>query len=420
MTMLEADTLLSVIRALSYDNQARTRDFLRRVASVIGADMVGSCIRRDQWLVPLQGYRLPADRLEVLRQPLSIDHYEFYAQGVWTKRAMFSRDARLDPRIPDTLRQAVPYQGELFLPIVVRDRVIGGLVAAWLDRPPELSARDLVFVESLAAQVGAALEKAPVADHDRRTARPSAAVASEAKAGLLFVEPDIDFLSALLPFLEPHCEIAVALTKDAAPAALPEHMDVAFVRLVRDDPGSELFLAALCAKYGCPIVLSGSSPEANRLAAAEIARANTIFLDSPAVADVWACLTMSVPALSRRRLGRPVLNVAQQAATRNARDLSPGMLADHLGISHYNLARQFQSDAGMTIRDYLKNVAMWRARLLLCVSRDKLEAIAERSGFFDASHLSRVFRELTGMRPGEYRRRAREMGCVQRIDRIAG
>lgn len=46
------------------------------------------------------------------------------------------------------------------------------------------------------------------------------------------------------------------------------------------------------------------------------------------------------------------------------------------------------------------------ASRLLAHTYTKLDGIAQVSGFTDASHLSRVFTERMGIRPGEYRRRS--------------
>lgn len=169
----ESETLLAVSRALSSTLDVGTllRHFLRRIAGVLDADGVGSYLldQDGEWLVPFQGYRLPPDRLEALRAlRLSIVQHGLYAEGARTKRPVFSSDAMHDPRIPEVMRQAAPHKSELFVPIVAKGRVVGGLVAAWWDRVRDFSDDDLALIEAIATQAGVALDNARLFQQNRR------------------------------------------------------------------------------------------------------------------------------------------------------------------------------------------------------------------------------------------------------------
>jgi GAF domain-containing protein/ActR/RegA family two-component response regulator len=169
----ETNTLLAVSRAMSstLDIDVLLRQFLGRIATVLDADGVGSYMLRDgEWLVPLQGYRLPPERLEILRElRLSVVNHAFYAEGARTKRPVFSPDAMNDPRIPDVMRKAVPHKSQLFVPIVAKGQVVGGLIAAWWDRVREFSESELALIEAIASQAGVALENARLFQENRRS-----------------------------------------------------------------------------------------------------------------------------------------------------------------------------------------------------------------------------------------------------------
>jgi signal transduction histidine kinase/ActR/RegA family two-component response regulator len=169
----ETETLLSVSRALSstLDLQSLLRHFLRRVAHAVDADTVGSYMldKTGEWLAPLQGYRLPSEHLDALRSlRLSIRDYPFYAEGARTKRPIFSRRVAADPRIPPIVHDQLPHQSQLFVPIVTRDHVIGGLVAVWWHRGRDFSDSDLALIEAIATQAGAALENARLFQENSR------------------------------------------------------------------------------------------------------------------------------------------------------------------------------------------------------------------------------------------------------------
>ena len=169
----ETETLLSVSRALSstLDLQSLLRHFLRRVAHAVDADTVGSYMldATGEWLTPLQGYRLPSEHLDALRSlRLSIRDYPFYAEGARTKRPIFSRRVADDPRIPPIIHDRLPHQSQLFVPIVTKDRVIGGLVAVWWHRDRHFSDSDLALIEAIATQAGVALENARLFQENSR------------------------------------------------------------------------------------------------------------------------------------------------------------------------------------------------------------------------------------------------------------
>jgi GAF domain-containing protein len=169
----ETETLISVSRALSstLDLQSLLRHLLRRLARVLDADALGSYMLSEdgEWLSPFQGYRLPLEHLEGLRRlRLSIRQYPFYAEGALEKRPVFSRRAAEDPRIPPIVRDNFPHRSQLFVPIIAKDRVIGGLVAVWWRREHEFSEGDLTLIEAVATQAGVALENARLFEENRR------------------------------------------------------------------------------------------------------------------------------------------------------------------------------------------------------------------------------------------------------------
>lgn len=79
-------------------------------------------------------------------------------------------------------------------------------------------------------------------------------------------------------------------------------------------------------------------------------------------------------------------------------------LARVVGISAGHLTHGFSADTAMPAKEYLTRMQVEMAKRLLSRTAGGLDAIAERLGFCDASHLSRVFRTRTGQAPGQFRR----------------
>ena len=85
-------------------------------------------------------------------------------------------------------------------------------------------------------------------------------------------------------------------------------------------------------------------------------------------------------------------------------DLSLQVLAKESGYSRVHFIRMFRAATGYTPHNYLLKLRVDRVRELLANSTLSLTDIALECGFSSHSHLSRVFRQVLGATPSEYRR----------------
>ncbi|MBQ4199521.1 MAG: helix-turn-helix transcriptional regulator, partial [Kiritimatiellae bacterium] len=84
-------------------------------------------------------------------------------------------------------------------------------------------------------------------------------------------------------------------------------------------------------------------------------------------------------------------------------------LAAMIGTSPVNFRRQFSRTFGISPGHYITTIRLNAVRRLL-ETTDKLVAdIAMETGFWDQSHLTKLFKRERGMTPGEYRRRHRSV-----------
>jgi GAF domain-containing protein/CheY-like chemotaxis protein/anti-sigma regulatory factor (Ser/Thr protein kinase) len=169
----ETEILLSVSHALSttLDQDALLRHFLRRMAAVLEADTVGIWVvdESGERLEPLAGYRVPPESVSRLRATrLSLAGNDFYGEAARTRRPVFSRDVTTDPRVPAMLRDVLPHRAHLFVPMIVKDRMIGGLAAVWWERVREFSESELALTEAIANQAGVTLENLRLFQENRR------------------------------------------------------------------------------------------------------------------------------------------------------------------------------------------------------------------------------------------------------------
>ncbi|MBV8638403.1 MAG: helix-turn-helix transcriptional regulator [Candidatus Eremiobacteraeota bacterium] len=78
-------------------------------------------------------------------------------------------------------------------------------------------------------------------------------------------------------------------------------------------------------------------------------------------------------------------------------------LASTAGVHPTHLCRSFRRFRGRTISDAMIGARVQHVARRLSESDDSLVTIAAEAGFSDQSHMTRVFKRVTGAPPGEYR-----------------
>ncbi|MGB7319784.1 MAG: helix-turn-helix domain-containing protein, partial [Albidovulum sp.] len=76
------------------------------------------------------------------------------------------------------------------------------------------------------------------------------------------------------------------------------------------------------------------------------------------------------------------------------------------GVSRRKLERHFTADLKLTPAEANRKIRLAQARTLLSHPDRSVTDIAAETGFCDASHLIRVFREAEGVTPDVWRRTA--------------
>ena len=154
----------------------------------------------------------------------------------------------------------------------------------------------------------------------------------------------------------------------------------------------------------CPIVAKPESDDPDIVRELEALKPCEILRPSDELADVLRRVGASaVPHLAPTHLSTSVTRAIRCVSVKHAEKLTVESIADAIDISGSHLAHTFRVETGMTVMDFVTRVRVEIAKHLLATTKDNLAQIAARSGFFDASHLSRIFLLTTGRRPGFYR-----------------
>ena len=84
-------------------------------------------------------------------------------------------------------------------------------------------------------------------------------------------------------------------------------------------------------------------------------------------------------------------------------DFSLQEAADTVGLSVPYMSRMFRKEAGCTFVDYLTNLRMRKATILLHDDSVKIYEVAEKVGYSSQQYFSLVFKKKLGVSPIDYR-----------------
>ncbi len=98
-----------------------------------------------------------------------------------------------------------------------------------------------------------------------------------------------------------------------------------------------------------------------------------------------------------------VIQVANYVQQHLSEAITTDQIADHLFLSRQHLSRRFTQEAGIPLAAFIRNEKTEEGKRLLRYTDRSVSAIAAYLGFSSQGHFSKVFKEATGMTPGEYR-----------------
>ncbi|MEM7347409.1 MAG: AraC family transcriptional regulator, partial [Chloroflexota bacterium] len=95
-----------------------------------------------------------------------------------------------------------------------------------------------------------------------------------------------------------------------------------------------------------------------------------------------------------------------------AAQISLNDLAQHAALSPYHFLRVFQAEVGMPPHAYLQDVRIRRAQGLIALG-EALTDVAFDVGFSSQSHLTRRFKQIVGITPGQYAQQIQPTGGLK-------
>ncbi len=90
-----------------------------------------------------------------------------------------------------------------------------------------------------------------------------------------------------------------------------------------------------------------------------------------------------------------------------AEDLSLDIVSERFFISECYLSRLFKKSVGISFVDYVNNIRIKEAKYLLLKTDSSIIKISETVGYKSNTHFGRIFKNITGLSPLQYRKKMR-------------
>ncbi|MGH7267546.1 MAG: GAF domain-containing protein, partial [Candidatus Rokuibacteriota bacterium] len=173
----QTEMLLAVGQATSstLDRTEMLRRVAREAGRALGADMVAALVADADGdaLRAVAGYHVPKPLLPALRQlRIPLRGHAFFVEAWEHQRAVFSTEVAADLRIEPRLLAYVPFRSLLFIPMLNRHDLVGGLLASWRSHVQEFTPETLRLAEGIGRQAAMGFESARLfEDAERRRRR---------------------------------------------------------------------------------------------------------------------------------------------------------------------------------------------------------------------------------------------------------
>jgi PAS domain S-box-containing protein len=165
LRLRETEMLLAVSRTLSstLDPTETMRRVSREIARAMEADMVGAYLAdpAQNYLHPVAGYRVPKDMLAAFQErPIPIKHHRAIEEAWTAGRAVWTMDMASDARVDRASYLRFPHQSDLFTPIRVKGRPVGGFFVIWWHAQRSFADDEIRLLEGICDLAGIFLENA--------------------------------------------------------------------------------------------------------------------------------------------------------------------------------------------------------------------------------------------------------------------
>ncbi|MDF2964154.1 MAG: two-component system response regulator, partial [Paenibacillus sp.] len=99
-----------------------------------------------------------------------------------------------------------------------------------------------------------------------------------------------------------------------------------------------------------------------------------------------------------------IFEIAKYIQNHYHQDITLQEIANHFYLSREYISRKFKQEFQVNLSDYLSNIRLEKAKLLLLNPHLRIAQVAEMVGYEDEKYFSKVFKKMSGFSPNEYRK----------------
>jgi len=121
---------------------------------------------------------------------------------------------------------------------------------------------------------------------------------------------------------------------------------------------------------------------------------------------IQSCVRLVRDASPDAGISRSVRDCMDFIRANKTADLTTRSVAEHMGYAEYYFTKKFYKETGIRLPDYIKQVKIEYAKILLLTTDRQLQEVGEMLGFSSRSAFSTAFRQSTGVTPSRFREQA--------------
>ncbi|CAM3102696.1 response regulator [Paenibacillus sediminis] len=104
-----------------------------------------------------------------------------------------------------------------------------------------------------------------------------------------------------------------------------------------------------------------------------------------------------------------IFDIARYVERNYHEDISLQDIASRFYLSREYISRKFKQQFGVTLSDYLGNIRIEKAKVLLLNPQLRISQIAEMVGYQDEKYFSKVFKKIEGITPNDFRKQSHSL-----------
>ncbi|MDE7295115.1 MAG: AraC family transcriptional regulator [Oscillospiraceae bacterium] len=171
------------------------------------------------------------------------------------------------------------------------------------------------------------------------------------------------------------------------------------------DGAQVYFSPEIAEEMGCPVLFENCIKELDTYSYGfDLMIKADIYRLLMSIVRCWRESGLSIEACVFDEDGADIDGATEYIDSLMSENIKVAEIAEHFNMSYSCFAKKFRGLYGMTCKEYIERMRIYKAEELLLFTDHDLNFISQETGFSDCSHLIKSFRKLRGMTPKQFRK----------------